>query len=60
MWELVSEENVGPRGTQKSDRMKVPGGWILRTVVDAGSFNGGVSVDHIFINDRDYEWKLEE
>ena len=39
----------------RSERLKVPGGWIVRS--DSGSYEGGVH--QIFIEDPNYEWKLE-
>jgi len=60
MWEKILEEGeaknitVGPH----SYRMKVPGGWIVRTIVQAMTSNGGAAVHHIFIKDPEYAWKI--
>ena len=39
---------------EKSDRLKVPGGWIVRSWT--GSMQGGVH--QIFIKDDDHTWVL--
>ena len=39
----------------RSERLKVPGGWIVRS--DSGSYEGGVH--QIFIEDINHEWRLE-
>ena len=43
-----------------SDRLKVPGGWIVRSCVKSGSYDGGASVHQIFISDSKHIWNLNE
>lgn len=38
-----------------SHRLKVPGGWLVRTVALAG----GAHVSHMFVPDKKHTWKLE-
>ena len=38
----------------ESERLKVPGGWILRSRLASSN---GVSVHQIFIEDPDHNWK---
>lgn len=40
-----------------SSRLKVPGGWIVRSTTISTIYH---SVHTIFISDPNYEWKLEE
>lgn len=51
MWELI-ESNRG----LFSDRLGVPGGWIVRSIIPSG--NTGASVHMIFVNDPSHEWKI--
>lgn len=39
-----------------TDRLKVPGGWIVRSRI----IYEGCSVHHIFIEDQKHTWKLEK
>ena len=56
MWESLKEAE----GTRclRSDRLKVVGGWIVRTVVPAG--NTGAAVAQTFVADPNHKWKLED
>lgn len=41
-----------------SSRLKVPGGWIIRTFEDRGMSAGGC-VHQIFIKDENHIWEIE-
>jgi hypothetical protein len=41
-----------------TDRLKIPNGWIVRPVYSACA--SGAAIHTIFIEDINYEWKLEE
>jgi hypothetical protein len=51
-------EKIGSN-TPTSDRLKVPGGWIIRTFIQRGSYAGG-SIHQIFIKDENYTWIIEK
>lgn len=40
-----------------TDKMKVPGGWIIRSSYHSSS---GVSIHQIFINDPEHSWENNE
>lgn len=50
-WEIIPD----PSGV-RCDRLKVPGGWIVRTM---RSYEGS-AVHQIFIKDEGHTWKLED
>ncbi len=54
-WETIDND---------TSRLKVPHGWIVRTIVGSGSYQGGVSVHQIFIANEAHSWenplKIEE
>jgi len=52
MWEKI-EFNNGVF----SDRLKVYGGWIVRSFADT-SASQGIPINQIFISDQNHEWKL--
>lgn len=56
MWEKLK----GP-GSESCDvesaRLKVPGGWIVRTI--ASRYEAGVDVSQTFVADVHHDWKLE-
>ncbi len=67
MWETIPDSE--PKKTDfyeetcRSERMRVPGGWIVRSTTTiygptTGSA-GGISVSQIFIVDHTHEWKIE-
>jgi hypothetical protein len=60
MWEEISKEELPPGNTARihSDRLKVPGGWIVRSSI--GGYNVGAGISQTFIADPMHEWKLEE
>jgi len=39
-----------------SDRLKVPGGWIVRSLMSLGV--NAISIHQIFVPDPEYKWKL--
>lgn len=60
MWEKI------PSNTTKvdSDRLRVPGGWIVRSYsfAEGGSLGSGachVFISKTFVTDPSHEWKLE-
>jgi len=48
MWESIDRH---------TDRMKVPGGWIVRSLKVYGE---GCSIHQVFIEDKNHTWKLKE
>lgn len=61
MWEEVPEPNYGEYKSGNhlkciSHRMKVPGGWILRTITFG--YNVGAAAHQVFIVDPEYKWEL--
>jgi hypothetical protein len=56
MWEKIDSEPERPFGEStvrfSSDRLKVPGGWTLRTVSSEGH------IAQMFIPDYEYKWEL--
>ena len=53
MWEKIKDDT----GRFFSSRLKVPGGWIVRTVVISGS---GSSLVQTFVADSSHSWRLPE
>jgi len=51
-----SYEKVADLFRGSTERLKVPGGWIVQTCV---MFGGSVSVHQIFLSDPNHEWELE-
>ena len=55
MWEEI------PRSTNihscMSDRLEVPGGWIVRSVYYVASL--GVSIHQVFVTDPKHTWRLD-
>ena len=63
-WELLSTKDItDSNGTTSTYRMKVFGGWLVKTevVTDSGSFDGGcaASIHQIFVADHVHEWLVE-
>jgi hypothetical protein len=61
-WESIHREE-GRNGKEqtefRTERMKVPGGWVLRTIVRAcipGFAVSNLAVHQLFIDDRDHSW----
>jgi len=58
MWEQIKDrgQRWGDNVQMSSSRLKVPNGWIVRSV--AASSNG-TSTDQVFVADPLHEWKVE-
>ena len=62
MWEQLADS----ASDASSHRLKVPGGWIVRTVVRYYHIGGGTgtgagcAVDQTFVSDPNHEWVLEK
>jgi hypothetical protein len=57
MWEKIHEP--GPRNSLvESHRLKVPGGWVIRTIVTAHGTKNGVSVSQVFVPDISQAWTI--
>jgi hypothetical protein len=41
-----------------SDRLKVTGGWLVRSVYLRGSQDGSCAIDQVFIADPGHEWEI--
>jgi len=58
MWEEIPEQQK--EGVQnlsyQSHRLKIPGGWIVRTI--ASGYESDVGVAQTFVSDPIYTWKL--
>lgn len=54
MWEEIEYDWM--EGTL-SDRLKVPGGWVVRSIVIG---NGNRDVNQVFVTDPKHEWVLAE
>jgi hypothetical protein len=51
MWEIIDKNSF---------RLKVPGGWIVKSVHKEFYSGISVSVHQIFIKDEGHNWKLNE
>jgi len=62
MWENIPKEPDPDLcdASCSSYRLKVPGGWIVRTIVYSLSSGGGCAVDQTFISDADHTWELKK
>ncbi len=60
MWELILGLGDQKHATVVSHRLRVPGGWIVRSV-SVGYTGTGTSVHstQTFVDDKNHEWKLE-
>ncbi len=61
-WQKIrdSDEHAGTAAEVCSSRLKVPGGWIVRSVVTQYGTNhghSGVSVHQIFVPDKNHQWE---
>jgi hypothetical protein len=58
MWEKLLNDDAR---NVYSHRLKVPGGWIVRTVVhDDSDGRSGRAVEQTFVSDPNHEWELEK
>ncbi len=56
MWERLKDIEPGAQ----SSRLKVPGGWIVRTVLRYDTGEGaGCAVEQTFVADAGHDWELE-
>ncbi len=57
MWELIEHKSRAETGEYEltSDRLRVPGGWIVRTIITRIE---ATSVHQVFVPDPDDQWKL--
>jgi len=46
--------------TTCSDRLKVPGGWIVRSYTKTGAFSNKGGIHQIFIPDINHKWVLDK
>lgn len=59
MWEELSIKNGIFTAGSYSSRLKVPGGWIVKTVIiTAGNNDRNVALSQIFIQDQKHTWTL--
>lgn len=56
-WELI--EDVLDAGEMVSDRLRVPQGWLVRTIL-RGGLGQQISCSQLLIQDSDHTWVLEE
>lgn len=61
-WESLEDpkDEAGLWRMVRSDRLKVPGGWIVRSRNFTMNSHGGTAIHQLFIPDINHEWKLEE
>ncbi|MBT5338646.1 hypothetical protein HN643_04585 [Candidatus Falkowbacteria bacterium] len=58
MWEEIRNgPSVQGDCAVLSGRLKVPGGWLVRTIVSR--YKSGADVEQTFVADAGHEWKLE-
>lgn len=60
MWELIEEKNKKDDNLTYivSHRLKIPGGWIVRTVTSR--YHGGAHSEQTIVTDPQHTWKLEK
>lgn len=57
MWEPLKEKELNAQ----SGRLKVPGGWIVRTIIKFDTAEGAsCAVSQTFISDINHGWALDE
>jgi hypothetical protein len=57
MWERLKDIEPGAQ----SSRLKVPGGWIVRTILRYDTGEGaGCAVEQTFVADADHDWGQEQ
>ena len=57
-WEAIPSFITGGDRKMHSARLPVPGGWLVSTIAEAGSYSGGIAVSQIFIVDSSHDWQL--
>jgi len=60
MWENIQEKDDGLTDSisTRSHRLRVPGGWVVRTITTRISGNA-VAAAQTFVEDPDHKWTLE-
>ena len=56
MWEVVSDL-VKDGDSCRTSRLRVPGGWIVKTIF---YFSDGSGIAQTFLPDPNYKWKLDK
>ncbi|HQK99447.1 MAG TPA: hypothetical protein PK090_01675 [Smithellaceae bacterium] len=57
MWERLKD--IDPH--VQTSRLKVPGGWLVRSVVKYDTAEGtGCAVDQTFVSDPNHDWDLKQ
>ncbi|HEY4520055.1 MAG TPA: hypothetical protein VJH33_03400 [Candidatus Paceibacterota bacterium] len=59
MWQKISIAGEAPTHLYRSDRLRVHGGWIVRTITGNGN-DAGTCVVQTFIADPGHVWTLSE
>lgn len=64
MWEQISDNNIeksnGAVFKCVTDRLKVPKGWLVRSMLTSYDREGGASVDQTFVSDPKHTWKIKK
>lgn len=63
MWETVAVTDHDPVPVvAETERLRVQGGWVVRTIVRSRSWDETISVasDSVFVPDPSHEWRLTE
>jgi hypothetical protein len=56
MWEIIE---MRIEDAACSDRLKVPGGWIVRSYTSMGKYSNEGGIHQIFISDVNHTWILK-
>lgn len=59
MWQLISDYDKKAQIQSITDRLQVPGGWIVRTMTSTFPGDGGSFVAQTFVSDPGHEWNLK-
>lgn len=58
-WELVNKETYPELGGESTERLRVPGGWLVRTGLSLTNRRGlGTGVALCFLPDPEHEWEV--
>ncbi len=62
MWEVIGETPIDSNLIIRSHRLRVPGGWIVRTItgIDRGIHAVDVEMVQTFVPDLNFKWELEK
>lgn len=55
---LTREGSKWEQIDKATDRLKVPGGWIVRSI--SSRYSDHSSIHQVFIQDQAHEWKIED